>query len=128
MNSIGWHEVPKEASLRTVLFSGIFFSMALYLLFASSIVAMFSVDVDIVRNVLDLPKHGFKLYALNITEASADVLNVRPSLHDPVRLLWHKLHLSLTTQFVLGKIQPKSSRSLHLRRDPTVCAFFAVRR
>ena len=53
--------------------------MILYFLFSSSIVALFSVDVDIFKHMLDLPKHGFKLYALDISEDSADILKVRSS-------------------------------------------------
>ena len=70
--------MPKQMPLRIILFSGITTSMFLYILFSSSIVALFSVDLDVFKNILDLPKHGFKLYALDISEASVDVLKVRP--------------------------------------------------
>ena len=59
--------------------------MFLYVLFSSSIVALFSVDVF--KSMLDLPKHGFTLYALDISEVSVDVLKVRQSSEiEPLRL------------------------------------------
>ena len=51
----------------------------LYLLLSSSIVALISVDVDMFKDMLDLPTHGFKLYALDISEVATDVLTVRSS-------------------------------------------------
>ena len=51
--------------------------MKLYVVYSSSIIALFSVDVDEFKNVLDMPKHGIKLYALNVSETNADILRVR---------------------------------------------------
>ena len=53
--------------------------MKLYVVYSSSIIALFSVDVDEFKNVLDLPKHGVKLYALNVSETNADILRVSSS-------------------------------------------------
>ena len=66
------------AADHVLLWNNVFHVSLRTVLLLSSIVALFSVDVDVFKSMLDLPQHGFTLlYALDISEVSLDVLKVR---------------------------------------------------
>ena len=58
----GWHCAPSSLSLRIVVLAALVASLLYYTAYAASIVSIFSVEINRLRNIDDLLQYGFTLY------------------------------------------------------------------
>ena len=98
---VGWHCAPSSLSLRVVVLAALVASLLYYTAYAASIVSIFSVEINRLRNIDDLFQHGFTLYGNTYSLTGLEYVKASK------KILWYQGVTVTLKAFILLQVQAR---------------------